>query len=879
MPIVLKGKKNNIELQVPGCSGGGSSSAVSSVNGQTGDVVIDVPSKVSQLENDAGYLTQHQSLDALATKEALNSGLAAKQDKLTAGANITIENNVISASGSGIGGTSNHAELSNLDFAHSGHTGFASTEDIPTKLSQLENDSQFITSASVPTKVSQLANDKNYATTSQIPTKISQLDNDESYLTSTTADAQGYVKQTELDKKQDKLTAGTGIIISDNNTITATTTYTLPIAGQGQLGGVALYGHKDETNVYNNDFAINQSNGIIEMRPAEKVISKPNTMDQATYATYVRDFHLGGVKLKPESLLTVDDDGYIDVYTAGLKSEIVPTNVSAFTNDAGYITGEAIPTVPTKVSELQNDSNFITNSDIPTNVSAFTNDAGYLTEHQNLDAYATKTELATGLAEKQATLTAGANITIENNVISASASGGGEPDAYIKSASVSGNTLTLTNKDDTTVAFTPSGSGSETYPYYKIVNNREATETIAESIDINKYTASSVSGFSFYGATPATKKRLGTIVPGTGLEIPDNNQGHLNLLTASTTQLGGVKVDGSSITANNDGVISAHFDVPETPVASTTQTGVVKVGDGLSVAEDGTLTNNVNTYIQSAFVSTENNSLTLTDNSSNHIIFAPSKPPTNYLSSASVSGNTLTIYSNSGSDIVFTPSTSGGSGGSGGGVSGYQFTSSQTFSDTDKARLKEAFDNKNIYMTIDGLSVLRIMSFPNKFCYIVINPNGAGNNRVLVYAVDIDSNRDITSSTFTLFMSYYLAGSNYELSGDILTSGNYSEYISFDNSWQITTDLNESNLYNAKELIIFFKNTQYGMTQQYYNFSCDLQGNTGTTLGSSFINDTFRLPDTANPPSSWYYDWYYNGSGIYIQNYDVDCSCVLLYKT
>ena len=130
-------------------------------------------------------------------------------------------------------------------------------------------------------------------------------------------------------------------------------------------------------------------------------------------------------------------------------------------------------------------------------MSYFTNDAGYLTEHQNLDAYATKTELATGLAEKQATLTAGANITIENNVISASASGG-EPDAYIKSASVSGNTLTLTNKDDTTVAFTPSGGGgSETYPYYKIVGNTETTETIAQSIAINKYTASGTSGFSF----------------------------------------------------------------------------------------------------------------------------------------------------------------------------------------------------------------------------------------------------------------------------------------------------------------------------------------------------------------------------------------------
>ena len=123
------------------------------------------------------------------------------------------------------------------------------------------------------------SNDKNYATTSQIPTKISQLDNDENYLTSTTANAQGYVKKAELDKKQDKLTAGSGITISENNIITASTTYTLPIAGQGQLGGVSLYGHKGETNVYNNDFAINQSNGIIEMRPAEKVISKPDTMD------------------------------------------------------------------------------------------------------------------------------------------------------------------------------------------------------------------------------------------------------------------------------------------------------------------------------------------------------------------------------------------------------------------------------------------------------------------------------------------------------------------------------------------------------------------------------------------------------------------------
>ena len=82
----------------------------------------------------------------------------------------------------------------------------------------------------------------------------------------------------------------------------------------------------------------------------------------------------------------------------------IPANVSAFNNDAGYITMDsipAIPTVPTNVSAFTNDAgyvtesmlttdnyitqndlitnNYVTEADIPTNVSAFTNDAGYIT--------------------------------------------------------------------------------------------------------------------------------------------------------------------------------------------------------------------------------------------------------------------------------------------------------------------------------------------------------------------------------------------------------------------------------------------------------------------------------------------------------------------
>ena len=81
----------------------------------------------------------------------------------------------------------------------------------------------------------------------------------------------------------------------------------------------------------------------------------------------------------------------------------------------------------------------------------------------------TKSEIDTKLTQKQDTLTPGDNITIVNGVISSTASGSAEPDAYIKDASISGNTLTLTKKDNTNVVFTPSGgSGGSGAPSYAL---------------------------------------------------------------------------------------------------------------------------------------------------------------------------------------------------------------------------------------------------------------------------------------------------------------------------------------------------------------------------------------------------------------------------
>lgn len=62
-------------------------------------------------------------------------------------------------------------------------SGFITASDVPTKTSQLTNDSGFITAAAVPSKTSQLNNDSGYITASDVPSKTSQLTNDSGFIT------------------------------------------------------------------------------------------------------------------------------------------------------------------------------------------------------------------------------------------------------------------------------------------------------------------------------------------------------------------------------------------------------------------------------------------------------------------------------------------------------------------------------------------------------------------------------------------------------------------------------------------------------------------------------------------------------------------------
>lgn len=99
-----------------------------------------VPQKVSDLPNDAGYIT--------------SASVPTKTSELTNDA------------------------------------GYITSDDVPkvpTKTSELTNDSGFVNSSAIPTKTSELTNDSNFATLNDIPTvptKLSDLTNDAGYLKS-----------------------------------------------------------------------------------------------------------------------------------------------------------------------------------------------------------------------------------------------------------------------------------------------------------------------------------------------------------------------------------------------------------------------------------------------------------------------------------------------------------------------------------------------------------------------------------------------------------------------------------------------------------------------------------------------------------------------
>lgn len=123
-----------------------------------------VPTLTSQLTNDSGFLTQHQDISG-------------KQDRLTAGTNISIDaNNVISATNLSSGNylnLDNKPQINGVTLSGnktSAELGILTSNDLPTKTSDLTNDSGYINISFVPTLISELTNDSGFITSADLPT-------------------------------------------------------------------------------------------------------------------------------------------------------------------------------------------------------------------------------------------------------------------------------------------------------------------------------------------------------------------------------------------------------------------------------------------------------------------------------------------------------------------------------------------------------------------------------------------------------------------------------------------------------------------------------------------------------------------------------------
>jgi len=411
---------------------------------QQGTTLQDYNTRILELETTAD--SQDQAIDALdgrvtgvttavanvaAEQTQLAQDIAGKQDQLTAGANITIQNNVISASGGGgtidldttVTPNSQHAVTSEGIYnaiqtaktaVETQHTtdinridgelaGKASTTSVTTlrgdmedEIERVEGDYQDADTALdtrlTAVETAQTTTEGNVTTLQQdvatleltvrghktsihhISDRLATAESNITQLQTDTSQLSGTVQgmQTTIQGKQDKLTAGTNITIQNN-----------VISASGGGGSVTL----------DNDVTQNSQNGV---------------KSSGIYTA------IQNAKSELSTRLT-DAEGDISALqtsTAALESDVEQAQTDISTLQTGQQTLTTNLSTETSAREAADQALRI---DVNGNSSAIN------TLRTNTNA--SITQLQTDVAGKQDTLTAGTNITIENNVISASGGG------------------------------------------------------------------------------------------------------------------------------------------------------------------------------------------------------------------------------------------------------------------------------------------------------------------------------------------------------------------------------------------------------------------------------------------------------------------------
>ena len=367
----------------------------------------------------------------------------------------------------------------------------------------------------------------------------------------------------------------------------------------------------------------------------------------------------------------------------------------------------------------------------------------------------------------------------------ATPSSGAEPDAYIKDASVSGNTLTLTKKDDTEVVFTPSGGSS---------------------------------GGGGYTLPVATPDRLG------GIKVYTHESMALN------------ESIGTAVQFNED-----HAKVAYVPYATYQglYPGVVRVSDGNGLKyKNGLISMSPATTTTQGTVAYDGKTIKAEVNSINQLTLYVPTATASSLGVVKPDGTTTTVDSQGNLSMIGKPAT---------------IKTLMTGQAPDWVVDWVAHPDKYIVM-VNNCVVFKTMKSGTNFYYYWID-----DDRIEYYYIKF------TDTTFTTPDS---SQPDYSMAAtQLITADNWQNYITVSGGgdWQTTQSQSDSNLYNAKEMIIYWEyNNEYRMN--YYNFTYN------STLASYAYNTFNTKSDYSIGNSTWQYD----GSSINTNNMNIQ---VIYYKT
>ncbi len=379
-----------------------------------------IPTNVSAFTNDAGYLTSFTEQQVLTISNDTLFLTGGSFVKLPAG----FDGNYNSLTNRPELFSGNYNDLSNRPDLFSGDyndlTNQPTIPTVPTQVSAFENDANYITTADVPTNVSAFTNDANYITSADvpaIPTNVSSFTNDAGYITmdsipeipavptniSAFVNDAGYLTTATVQEAAN-IPTNVSAFTNDANYITAADVPAIPTNVSAFENDANYITAADVPAIPTNVSAFaNDANYITsEDIPAYQVLSISNDtiyLSNGGYAVLPAGFdgNYNSLTNRPELF-----SGSYNDLTDKPTIPTVPTNVSAFTNDANYITNADVPAIPTNVSSFTNDAGYITMDSIPaiptipTNISAFTNDAGYVTESTlSTNNYITQNDLIT----------------------------------------------------------------------------------------------------------------------------------------------------------------------------------------------------------------------------------------------------------------------------------------------------------------------------------------------------------------------------------------------------------------------------------------------------------------------------------------------------